>query len=174
MRPLFIPRTFGGRGLLSAAIAPQLFEAHRLDAPVLWAATFGAAVLCVYAILELKRFAALLLYLGLCIIVTSFRAGVGNIATRLNPEFSNRYYFIFGFGLIATVVLMFASEKRIVRAVTAVCLVGVLALSWQLPSPVGFWPKYQAALRQYDEAAPGTVVVFPEVPKEWFYRVRKR
>ncbi|HWD37824.1 MAG TPA: hypothetical protein VG944_03185 [Fimbriimonas sp.] len=173
-RPMAIPRIFGGRSLLSAAIAPSLFENHYADEPVLWAALFGTVVLCAYAIVMRKRFALLLLYLGGCILLTSLRGGVGSMGTRLNPEFSNRYYFIFGFGLIVTVILMVASEKRWARVATACCAAAVLAVSWQLPSPVNFWPKYQAALQTYDRAAPGTVVVFPEVPKEWSFRVRKR
>jgi hypothetical protein len=174
LRPLLMPRVFGGRGLLSAAIAPSLFEQHYVDAPVLWAATFGAVVLTLYAILERKRFAVLLLYMGACILVSCLRVGVGNVSGLVDPKFSNRYFFIFGFGLLATVVLMVASEKRRVQAATACCIAAMLAVSWQLPYPVGFWPKYQAALQRYDRAKPGTQVVFPEVPKGWIFFVRKR
>jgi hypothetical protein len=173
-RALLIPRTFGGRGLLSAAIAPSLFKAHYVDAPVLWAATFGVVVLCIYAVAERKWFAVLMLYLGGCIIFSCLRVGEGTVSGLLDPLFSNRYFFTFGFGLLATIVLMVASESWRVRVATAVCIAAMLAISWQLPYPEAFWPKYQAALQRYRQASPGTRVVFPEVPKEWIFEVTKR
>jgi len=172
--PLAIPRTFGGRGFLSAAIAPDLFRQYYVNGPVLWASMFGVVVLCIYAVAERKQFSALLIYMGACIIVTSLRGGVGSVGTRMDPTFSNRYFFIFGFGLLSTIVLILASEKRWVRVVTVGCVATILAVSWQLPYPEAFWPKYQAALQRYDRAVPGTRVEFPEVPKEWTFSIRKR
>jgi hypothetical protein len=172
---MVIPRTFGGRGFFSAAISPHLFDRYFVNEPVLWAATFGVVVLCVYAIAERKRFAALMIYLGGWIIVTSLHGGVGNLETRLDPKFSNRYYFIFGFGLLSTVIFMLYSADRRVRVATACCVAALLAWSWSLPSPgPEFWSKYQAALQRYDQAKQGTEVEFPEVPKEWSFQVKKR
>ncbi len=172
--PLVIPRTFGGRGFLSAAISPQLFRDHWFDPPVEWAAMFGVLVLCLYAIKEGKRFSIMLIYLGTCVILASFKSGVGSVGARLDPTFSNRYFFIFGFGLLTTMILIVASEKRYVRIATVCCVAGLLSLNWRLPHPEAFWPKYQAALQRYDQAAPGTWVVFPERPDGWVYQIRKR
>lgn len=172
-RPLLFPRAIGGRGLLSAAIAPGLFEAHYVDAPVLWAATFGVMVLTLYAIFERKKFAILLIYLGACILFSSLRVGVGNVSGLVDPKFSNRYFFILGFGLLATIISMLVSEKPRVRVATACCVIAMLAFSWQLPYPTDIGPKYQAAVQRWDQAAPGTKVVFPESPKEWDFQLTK-
>lgn len=174
LRPMFIPRLIGGRSFFSAAISPHLFERYFVDEPVLWAATFAVLVLCFYAISERKRFAALMLYLGGWILLTSLHGGIGSTGGRLDPAFSNRYYFIFGFGLLATIVLMLQSKDRRLRAATACGVTALLAWSWVLPSPKEFEPKYQAALKLYDQAKPGDKVVFPEAPKGWEYEVMKR
>jgi hypothetical protein len=172
--PLLFPRAFGGRGLFSAAIAPSLFKEYYVNGPVLWAATFAVVALCVYAIAEHKWFAALLIYLGTCILISSLRVGEGSVSGLLDPNFANRYFFILGFGLLATIVSMIASENLRVRVATACCIAGMLAISWKLPYPERFWPKYQAALHRYDLAPAGTEVVFPESPKEWSFQIRKR
>ncbi len=93
------------------------------------------------------------------------------------PGIGDRYYIIPMLAWFATLLVLAARPWAwgvgmwVGRALLCLCLVGIVA-DWQyLPYvPTG----YYAAARTFDQAAPGTVVVFPINPVPWKFTLTKR
>ena len=110
----------------------------------------------------------------------AFAAAVLRLGSTLNvttsPAFGSRYFFL---PMLAWLGILFrlamtqqAPGRRLALAALMVGLVVAVPMSWEYP-PLprsGFY----AAVDRFDQAPPGTTVVFPENPPGWGFALVKR